>query len=583
MPDTASLNLFDEPPSLRWLPDETVYSIAARYTLASGIVTPSNTAKILFGYARGGFPHALPGGIGHFARAFNSVLGTPREIIVSHTVAPQLVVARSPDVREATYLAMEGAHTGTLKAKLGLLASGFGGALPLKACRACMDEDEQTNGLSYWHVSHQLPGTWICAKHAVLLDISMAMRSGQARYAWVLPKPGDLIKAWEKSEKPTQVEIQCLARLANASQWLLTVGRRGGVDLEPLSSLLWRRLCTVDLARRGRRLRPDQAAASFFQFFGPARAVPELERIAATPSIAYSQLLGVLNSHANGLHPLRIASIVAWLWPDTQDFVKQYDRNCNMTPQASDQKCEATHTGVNSERGKFLRLLESGMSISASARTVGVEVATGQTWAAAVGARVPRRPSLIRGDLRSRLVNALRHGVDKTKVASDFKISMSSVSRILRTENGLREAWMTVRLEKRRQVMRDGWTRALTGTGGLSKVARTVNPAAYAWLCRNDRTWLQCANRAQDRWRSNNSTVDWDHRDQKMSMSVLRIAETIHAANPRRIRLLDLLARLPSLKRNLRNLRRLPLTHQALTKIFDKRRESHDLDLFSNH
>lgn len=578
---TASLDLFDDLPMLRWLSDETVYSIAARYSIASGIVNPSCASKILFGHRTGGFPHALPGGIGHFARVFKTTLGSPRKIIASHTVAPQLVVARSPAVREATYAAMEGAHAQTVKAKLGLLASGFGGALPLKACPVCVAEDELENGFSYWRVPPQLPSTWVCAKHAVLLDVSMAMRSGQARYNWVLPKQDDLISPWDDSRAPDRAAIQRLGKLADASRWLLTIGQQGGLDLGRLSALLWDQLSAADLAHHGRRLRPDKAAESFFEFFRPLRAISELERVAATPSIAYSQLLALLNGRANGFHPVRVASIVAWLFPSTQAFLHLYDRTRTVTAEANVPPSAAAHPRSSAERAKFLRLVHSGKSISASARRVGVEVATAQAWAAAAGIVVPRRASRIRDGARDQLVEALRRGADKTQISIDFEISASSVDRILRTEVGLREAWRAARLKAQQHSMRSAWRMALASAGGFAKVARAMKPAVYAWLYRNDGIWLRDANRVTDQRSSNNSAIDWRQRDEHLSKDVLRTAEAMRATDPARIRLLDLLAQLPALKRNLPNLRHLPRTDHALDQVLKRRRRSRESGFFS--
>lgn len=577
----TSLDLFGDLPTLRWLPGETAYSLAARCSIAVGIVSPSSTSKILFGYRRGGFPHALPGGIGHFARVFKGALGASREIIRSHTIAPQLVVARTPAVREATYATMEGMHARTLKADLGLLASGFGGDLPLKACPVCLDEDERVNGFSYWRVSQQLPGTWVCSKHATLLESSMTMRSGRARYSWLLPKRDDLISSWEGSSKPDQVIIRRLARLAAALNWLLAVGQRGGLEMERLSALLWDRLSAVDLAHHRRRLRSNQAAASFFQFFGPVRFIPELARVAATPSVAYSQLLAVLNGRANGFHPIRIASLVAWLFPADEKFTRLYDHpNVAGACSSVSQRTTANPFDRTATQAKFLRLITSGRSVSASARQAGVEVATGQTWAAAAGISVPRRASIIKDSVRSQLIEALRGGTDKTKVAVDLKLSASSVGRILRTEPGLLDAWRIARLKEQRRSMRNAWRQALA-VGGRANVARAIKPAVYAWLYRNDETWLKDANRATNQRRSNNSATDWQQRDEQLSTDVLRTAEAMFVTAPERLRLFDLLAKLPALKRNLPNLRHLPRTDHALNQVLRRRRRSLEPDLFS--
>ena len=558
-----------------------MYSIAARYGIATGIVSPSSTSKVLFGYHRGGFPHALPGGIGHFARVFKGALGSPREIISSHTIAPQLVVSRSPTLREATYAAMEEVHAGTIKANLGLLASGFGGALPLKACLVCLDEDELENGFGYWRVRQQLPGVWLCAKHAALLNISIPMQTGQARYAWILPNRDDLTTPCPAECSLGEPATQHLARLAGASNWLWAIGRREGIDLARMAESLWDQLYAADLACRPHRLRPNTASQSFSQFFDTIRVIPELERVAATPSIAYSQLLAVLNASSNGLHPLRIASAIAWLFPTTSAFAQRYDSCYPESQPAIATVAQKNYAAIAAKRIKFLQLLASGGSISASARAVGVEIATGQAWTAAVGADVPRRASLIRGDRRDSLVEALRSGIDKTTAAATFKISISSVSRILRTEARLHAAWSTMRNEGRRVTARAAWTQALIDLGGRPKLARSMQPANYAWLYRNDYAWLQATNRSYDRRRSNNSAVDWGARDAQLSTEVLRTAEAIRTVGQTQVRLLDLLAKLPALKRNLRNADHLPLTEHALAKVLKRHRRTSEPDLFT--
>lgn len=577
----TSLDLFGDLPTFRWLPGETVYSIAARYGIATGIVTPSSTSKVLFGYHRGGFPHALPGGIDHFARVFKDALGSPREIISLHTIAPQLVASRSPTLREATYAAMEEGHAGTIKAKLGLLASGFGGALPLKACHVCLDEDELEKGFSYWRVSQQLPGVWLCTKHAAPLDISTAMQTGQARYAWILPNHDDLTMPCSSELSLGEAATHHLARLAGASNWLWAIGRRGGIDLARMAESLWDQLYAADLAYRHHRLRSNIASQSFNQFFDTMRVIPELERVAATPPIAYSQLLAVLNVSSNGLHPLRIASVIAWLFPTTTAFAQRYNSCHPESQSAIATPARKKYAAISAKRVKLLQLLASGSSISASARAVGVEIATGQAWAAAVGADVPRRASLVRGDRRDSLIETLRSGVDRTTAAAKFKISISSVSRILRTEARLHEAWNTARNEGRRVATRAAWTQALIGVGGRPKLARSMQPANYAWLYRNDYAWLKAANRSCDRRRSNNSAVNWGARDAQLSKEVLQTAEAIRAVGQTQVRLLDLLAKLPLLKRNLRNADHLPLTEHALAKVLKRQRRTIEPDLFS--
>jgi len=164
-------------------------------------------------------------------------------------------------------------------------------------------------------------------------------------------------------------------------------------------------------------------------------------------------------------------------------------------------------------------------------------------------------------------------------VAATFQISISSVSHILRTDAGLHAAWSTARNEKKHAAMHAAWTRALDDVGGRPKLARAMQPATYAWLYRNDVMWLKAANRSRHSRRSNNSAVDWTARDVQLSIEVLRTAEALRTAQTQ-LRLIDLLAKLPMLKRNLRNARRLPLTERALGQVLKRRRRIGEPSLF---
>lgn len=119
--------------------------------------------------------------------------------------------------------------------------------------------------------------------------------------------------------------------------------------------------------------------------------------------------------------------------------------------------------------------------------------------------------------------------------------------------------------------LRSLWVRTLRRFGHNAKVARGAEPAAYAWLYRNDRAWLSTQNRSQQRERLNSSSIDWGQRDAALSAAVLRAAVQISNAGKGPIRLLDLLATVPSLKQKIEKLEKLPLTERALGRVLQRR------------
>lgn len=565
---TAQPTLFKRSGLLCWLPDESLFSLASRFHYLTGRSRSSDTSRLLFGAQRGGFPPATPGGVAHFAKAFGKNLGTSREVVMGHTVLPHLLAARPQSTQETIYQVAEQGQTGSLKAKLGLLASGFGGLLPLKSCRSCLEEDVSLHGTGYWRTEHLLPGMWVCLRHGDLLELLASMRTGQARYEWSLPRADLLAPAANDSWTPTKVSWQRLGDLAHVSAWLLAQGKQGGIDVLGLANMLWARLVETGYARDHGRLRQAIASSAFTGHFDQLRGLPELSRIATTPAIAYSQLLAVLRGRSSGLHPLRVASVLAWLYPGSTRFAEDYAAERSAVTKANPMPSTTREDGNGVLRGELVARVMAGESVSSAARAVGVEVVTAQAWSAAAGIAVPVRPSTLVGDHRQRIVAELRDGADKADVERRFGISASSVNRLLRTEVGLHAAWRAARESACRTRMRSCWLEQLSVARTGPKFARQLVPAVYAWLYRNDRDWLRQINLENEiEPKSNNVRVDWDGRDRSLSQAVLNAALEIHDRHEMPIRLVDILTRVPELKSKLPKINRLPLTSRALDQV----------------
>ena len=562
--------LFQELAPLRWLPDETVYSLASRFHRLAGHVRPAATAKLLFGHSRGGFPHALPGYLHYLAEVFAGQLGSPREIALQHTVVPQLVVAQPRSRQESTYRTMVSGATSGLKASLGLMASGFGGALPLKACQICLKEDVEQHGAGYWRTQFQLPGAWICARHGSVLEVSISMRSGESKYHWLLPAENDLTWPMQGISRFDQTHKDRLQTLTEIAIWLLSKGRDESLDVQRIVWAIKRRLFDFGYAVRTGRLRQDVACRKFQSYFSGLRTMPELARIATTPSIAYSQLLCVLEGRGSGLHPLRIAAVAAWLFPKVGDLAEQYD-SARLEPVGDGQECVDHPLKPNHQKKvALLGLLPSGISISDAAKRVGVEVVTAQSWATQEGIGVGKRPSKIQGVNRESILDQLREGADKTSLAKTFGVSESSINRLLRTEVGLHANWKAARFAKYLSKTRIDWFEMISQKHLEPKVARMLRPEVYAWLYRNDRAWLLQVNQDCQRVRhTNNARANWDHRDAELSGLVQRAVEEL-SVDSRRIRLVSIIRLVPLLKEKLPKLDKLPMTRRVIEQALRK-------------
>jgi hypothetical protein len=167
----------------------------------------------------------------------------------------------------------------------------------------------------------------------------------------------------------------------------------------------------------------------------------------------------------------------------------------------------------------------------------------------------------------------LRKGIDKREVAEAGKVSLQTITTLLRTEVGLHEEWKLAGFKNAQRRNRRRWARTISKNplSGV-KAARMNEPSVYAWLYRNDRAWL--AERTNEMSRvasSGGRRVDWDTRDSKLSSQVRQVA--LHLAEEgavERIKLFQLYQKIPELKAKLSKLDRLPLTRAALYRALGK-------------
>ena len=125
--------------------------------------------------------------------------------------------------------------------------------------------------------------------------------------------------------------------------------------------------------------------------------------------------------------------------------------------------------------------------------------------------------------------------------------------------------------------MRNEWASLVRDHAAIGiKYIRSMSPSAYAWLYRNDRTWLENTNRVVKNVRTGNySSTDWDGRDNILAQQVRNAVVHINQTQPRQpIHLWQLCAEIPDLRPKLHVLGRLPLTDEAIKLALNSRAKS---------
>ena len=570
-----------DPALMSWLPGETFFSLCSRHHRLWGYATAGQSARVLFGGPRTGTQHDFPSALDEFERRTAGCLGTATDLARHRTLLRYYRPFRTPDETAGAIEQMRGRSVAHLKFRLGLLTSRFRANHPLKACPTCIQTDLANEGWTYWHVQHQFPGVWVCPWHAEPLLTSTVKSTGVERFLWHLPAQDRLFRGEQARSPADDASFHRLAQLA------VTLVERnaddGWLGLTRLQPLFFAQAVRRGWVSSAGSLRLKQAAPDYLAHGVQFRDVAEFAGLAKNLEEANVQVGRLLRIPRTDTHPLRLVLAIDWLFGDAQSLVSLYEH-----PSDPQQVLRADNvSGVVQDRpnpradrqARLFALLGSGHSVSAAAQQIGIDVATAMAWAAAADIRVKRRPKFLKDALWARLVKDLRRGSDKASAAARHGVSIQTVTRVLRSEVGLHVAWKSALTTRARDSARGAWQKLLQTYPDLgTKLLRAMNPSAYAWLYRNDRSWLaEHAPRERATFPARlKSGVRWDERDVALSSAVRKAALLLAQDRPpKSLRLWQIEQAVPDLRPKLAVLHRLPLTKRALDDALTRRRSPH--------
>jgi hypothetical protein len=468
---------------------------------------------------------------------------------------------------------MSGDGIGSLKFQLGLLTSGFRANHPLKFCPVCMQEDVRNSSTPYWHWSHQQPGVWICPVHAQLLEESTLKSTGVQRFQWALPNCESLSPSFFASRS---YDKEALISLAQISIQLASMA--GDVYFEPDKvCLTYRRaLSEMNLASAdGLRLKTAEVGKVFIEHVNKLAINDFLFKSEVVDQASAAAIIARwLHAARSRLHPLKHGILISCLFDNFGDFVECYRANLTQSTDQIAHLVEPVFEIPNSdEKEFFLQLIENGRSVSGAAKELGIDPVTGMAWAAKQGIATKKRPKILTEVVKNKMIAALKLGNSKPRVAAIASVSISSVTRLLRTEVDLQKQWHEALIRNAQNQNRQQWLNLLDANPCLGgKSMRLLDPATYAWLYRNDRTWLQGhsikISRANEK---KTPRIDWVERDTKLAAEVLALGLKLFNANPgKKIKLWMLYQLIPELKAKLNRLNLLPMTKHAVSTVIGK-------------
>lgn len=570
MAESASAELFDLPPSLlSWLTGETLFSLVSRQHAFWGYPGAGETSTILFGRRHAGTHHDFPNELDEFSARTGGVLGAPDDLALNHTLLSYYRPFSSDGLISDCLAMMRGKSVNHLKYRLGLLTSSFRANHPLMACTVCMDQDVAETGWAYWHLEHQYPGIWFCERHAEPLHEATIKSTGVNRFLWALPDRRHLTLDW--LQKST--DAQALRALASTTLQLMRENRGPGwLDGAHVVPVLREVVRQKGWLTPNGNLRVNELTPSYLAWTQKLNGPMELSALPSSASEAAPQIGRLLRPWRTGTHPLRVLVVISWLFDSAESFLAAYD-SCHgpgVQLPGSELLCKVQPPVLISPndaiRAQLVTHVCAGMSATAAASAAHVTVGTAMAWLAQAGVKVAKRPKTLTSAIQEVLRTDLLQGLDKTTAANLHGITVQAVTRFLRTEPGLHQAWQQAIFLNRQTQARGGWVAALTTDGHLgANWLRAQDPARYAWLYRNDRAWLQANLPPVVARTPVASRVAWDARDLVLSAEAEQTLEKLKAAQPNKpLQLWQLYQAMPQLKPKLSALDRLPLTRRVI-------------------
>ena len=534
-------------PIVRWLPDETFFSVCCRQHRFMCQVTKAITTAWLFGEGSSRMQHDFPSRLNSLPQNAKEVWGSPFNIITEHTILPLFFPFQTRKRIEDIFDTVSNNSLGTLKYRMGLVTGRFGAEHPLKACLECLKEDRIKYGVAYWHLSHQYPGVTICPKHGTLIGICSANRQWSDSALWVLPTEDIIASVAEQPICPTVERI--LKRLGDSVIELAKLGvsvqfrpedvtaaynkaiRRRSVNTEGCFDV------EADLASFALQLQPYLPLASLPTT--PQKAEHFIQSLTRTPRV---------NSH-----PLKHLILITCIFGKFAQFLGALHRFQSLSDQ------EIPIHSPDHER-----------------RAVGDKPAhgfKGQEISDRVFKKV--KPKKLKPQFREQILGCLRKGVEKKSIAEQYSISVSTINRILSSDPHLMAAWKTQGRELLLHDHRTKWVSGIVMNPDASpKILRLMLPKVYQWLYRNDNDWLMAQTKRMPSGRvGNNQKIDWNARDRQLCESIelsIQKANTSDTNFP--VRASDIFALVPTLHRCLEKRNRYPDARKLLERIIQSAR-----------
>ena len=251
-------------------------------------------------------------------------------------------------------------------------------------------------------------------------------------------------------------------------------------------------------------------------------------RILSTPKHPLAWLHAIFERPNRSSHPIFHLLLIGLFFGTVERFVAAVRR----VPEKNEQVLSLPTENGQIPDADLLR--NESHSARAVARAVGLSVSTFVSRRRALGVPVSSRRKTVGAELLTFLKKALREGTRASEVAQKYRVSLATVYRVRRETPAVLAASLKAQYTSVRRRYRSRWraTAKKSKAAGVTERMRR-DPAAYAWLYRNDREWLFAKNSGLHKKNVHCSRIDWAARDTQLCEEVKRVYESLRSVSGR--------------------------------------------------
>lgn len=471
------------------LEDETVYSWCARFHQLNGGYDSRATSRVLFCNPTAGLRHDIPGHMGAFQLRTQRALGDFQELARKRTLFGFHSMFLPAELDDKLLNQLIVGDSAVVRKQLGLERTGLPEVNPLKFCPACVRQQIQERGVTWWQISQQLPTAFLCRTHGEWL-----CNCDARRVRGIFPDfqtPLDCHHRFNQNHNDlTPDDREQLIRLAD---WTDSIQNSEG----PRFTDITLRHCYLLKAK----------AMGWLAFDGTVRMKKVrnefVNRYRGIFQLFGNDFFGDLSGDNAGFlaytfrrlpcrrHPLKHVLLINLLFESYEDLLVVHRK-------VQDAYASGGDRGITrllcDGQTRLLKLVTAdGLSVSRAAAEVGVSDTCAANFLDKSGVLDrPRRPHIVGTVKEKKLTNLLYQGLGHSEIAKKVGVRQAFIKDYLATRPDLKRVWMDAKHQQQIQLHRNQLSTMLKQHSDLPiKLIRRLPSNGFQWLYNNDRTWLQ--------------------------------------------------------------------------------------------